>query len=259
MIIGRDVTELKEHEQELARERELMQTMLDNMGDGVVLAQPDGEWILVNKPLYRINGWPEDVHSNSCSYDDVRWLLENGHLMDDYGLTGAIRVEEARLGLVRTPIVAVTANAMRGEEERCIEAGMDAYLGKPVALGRLTATLERWVALTPQDAASPLRALERAPAAFDLAALRDWFGEDVGAIRAIVDEFIATAQVAVEQIVVAVTVLDFAAITVAAHRVRGAALTGGRASHWQPGGTPGGGSTCGRCRHVSRGAQPAGR
>ena len=74
------MTELKEHEQELARERELMQTMLDNMGDGVVLAQPNGEWILVNKPLYRINGWPEDVHSNSCSYDDVRWLLENGHL-----------------------------------------------------------------------------------------------------------------------------------------------------------------------------------
>jgi PAS domain-containing protein len=80
MIIGRDVTELKEHEQELARERELMQTMLDNMGDGVVLAQPSGEWILVNKPLYRINGWPKNVHSNSCSYDDVRWLLENGHL-----------------------------------------------------------------------------------------------------------------------------------------------------------------------------------
>jgi HPt (histidine-containing phosphotransfer) domain-containing protein len=116
---------------------------------------------------------------------------------------------------------------MRGEEERCIEAGMDGYLAKPVTLGRLTATLGRWVALTPQDAASPLRALEQAPVAFDLAALRDWFGEDVGAIGAILDEFIATAQVAVEQIAAASAVSGFAAITAAAHRVRGAALTVG--------------------------------
>ena len=61
-----------------------------------------------------------------------------------------------------------------------------------------------------------------------LAALRDWFGEDVAAIRAIIDEFIATAHVAVEQIAAALAVSDFAAVTAAAaHRVRGAALTVG--------------------------------
>ena len=43
------------------------------------------------------------------------------------------------------PIVAVTANAMRGEEERCLAAGMDAYLAKPVSLDRLRAILERWL------------------------------------------------------------------------------------------------------------------
>lgn len=85
----------------------------------------------------------------------------------------------------------------------------------------------RWVALTPQDAASPLRASDQAPAAFDLAALRDWFGEDVGAIRAILDEFIATARVAVEQVAAAAAVSDFPGMTAAAHRVRGAALTVG--------------------------------
>ena len=47
----------------------------------------------------------------------------------------------------RTPVVAVTANAMKGEEERCIEAGMDAYLVKPVSIDRLRATLERWLAV----------------------------------------------------------------------------------------------------------------
>jgi hypothetical protein len=65
--------------------------------------------------------------------------------------------------------------------------------------------------------------LEQAPAAFDLTALRDWFGEDVGAVRAILDEFIATAQVAVEQIVAAVAVSCFDTVTAAAHRVRGVA------------------------------------
>ena len=80
MVIGRDITELKQRELELAGERELLQTMLDNMTDGVVLAAPQGEWITVNKPFYRINGWPDDVRTNSCSYEGVRWLLENGFL-----------------------------------------------------------------------------------------------------------------------------------------------------------------------------------
>ena len=58
--------------------------------------------------------------------------------MDGYELTARIREAERegkRPG--HTPIVAVTANALKGEEERCIEAGMDAYLVKPVSIERL--------------------------------------------------------------------------------------------------------------------------
>ena len=62
------------------RTRGMMQTMLDNIMDGVVLAEPDGSWTMVNKPFYSINGWPVGVRSNSTTYEDVRWLLENGHL-----------------------------------------------------------------------------------------------------------------------------------------------------------------------------------
>ena len=68
--------------------------------------------------------------------------------MDGYELTRRIRAAEAegrKTG--RTPIVAVTANAMKGEEERCIDAGMDAYLVKPVSIERLRATLERWLSV----------------------------------------------------------------------------------------------------------------
>ena len=45
----------------------------------------------------------------------------------------------------RTPVIAVTANALQGDLERCIAAGMDGYLGKPFGLEQLAEVLERWV------------------------------------------------------------------------------------------------------------------
>src|SRR5262249_40897859 len=53
-------------------------------------------------------------------------------LMDGHELARRLRADEADRGTVRTPIVAVTANAMKGEEERCLASGMDACLVKPV-------------------------------------------------------------------------------------------------------------------------------
>src|SRR5262249_31409511 len=65
--------------------------------------------------------------------------------LDGYELTQQLPFAEAGRGLPRTRIVAVTANAMKGEEERCLAAGMDGYLAKPVAIDRLRAILERWL------------------------------------------------------------------------------------------------------------------
>ena len=67
--------------------------------------------------------------------------------MDGYELTRQHprRRSRAARRQARTPVVAVTANAMKGEEERCLAAGMDAYLVKPVNIDRLRATLERWL------------------------------------------------------------------------------------------------------------------
>jgi len=61
--------------------------------------------------------------------------------LDGYDATRALRAREA--GGARVPVIALTANAMRGDRERCLEAGMDDYLAKPISRTGLAAALER--------------------------------------------------------------------------------------------------------------------
>ncbi len=70
-------------------------------------------------------------------------------LLDGYAATAAIRLRD--VDGPRTPIIALTANAMQGDRERCIEAGMDDYLSKPLDPARLRAAVERWAPPTAVD------------------------------------------------------------------------------------------------------------
>jgi CheY-like chemotaxis protein len=65
-------------------------------------------------------------------------------LLDGFAATAAIRALEAPL-VRRTPIVALTAGVMAKDRARCIEAGMDDFLAKPLISAALDATLERWL------------------------------------------------------------------------------------------------------------------
>jgi signal transduction histidine kinase/CheY-like chemotaxis protein len=64
--------------------------------------------------------------------------------MNGYEATAAIRACEAHSG-AHIPIVAMTANAMQGDREKCLEAGMDDYVTKPVKSEELLAMLQKWI------------------------------------------------------------------------------------------------------------------
>ena len=67
--------------------------------------------------------------------------------MDGYELARTMRKIESATGLKRTPIIACTANAMAGEAEACLAAGMNDYLSKPVQLRALMEKLDHWLPL----------------------------------------------------------------------------------------------------------------
>jgi PAS domain S-box-containing protein len=94
--------------------------------------------------------------------------------MDGYATTAEIRRREQEQGMTarRTPIVAMTAHALEGDAEKCLAAGMDDYLPKPVTVQHLETVLTRW---RPQTAPG---APDEAVDASALAALRDLHGDD---------------------------------------------------------------------------------
>jgi signal transduction histidine kinase/DNA-binding response OmpR family regulator len=65
--------------------------------------------------------------------------------MDGFEATAIIRRHEAEKNLPRTPIVAITANALQGDRNRCLAAGMDDYLSKPFSFDQLREMLTRWI------------------------------------------------------------------------------------------------------------------
>ena len=67
-------------------------------------------------------------------------------VMDGYEATRAIRERERQTGRPRVPIIAVTAHALQGDDDKCIEVGMDSYLSKPITEARLRKVLGAWLA-----------------------------------------------------------------------------------------------------------------
>jgi PAS domain S-box-containing protein len=142
--------------------------------------------------------------------------------MDGHELTRRIRAAETP-GSLRTPVVAVTANALKGEEERCIAAGMDAYISKPVNIDRLRTTLERWLAIYGGQDSGPSAEGPKPGAAIDRSVLAAWLGDDEAAINSLFSRFRETAIESERDIEAAARSGNLAKLAAAAHKLKGAA------------------------------------
>ncbi len=124
----------------------------------------------------------------------------------------------------RTPIVALTAHAMIGDEERCLAAGMDAYLSKPLRRERLAAVLEQ---MTPaRDGTDPVgRGRGTRPAAsapvVDTAALLDTVGGDPAMLSHLCALFLESLPAMLERLRSAVEDGRADEVAAAAHALRG--------------------------------------
>jgi signal transduction histidine kinase/DNA-binding response OmpR family regulator len=138
--------------------------------------------------------------------------------MDGISAARAIRETDAR-----TPILALTAHAFPRDRERCMEAGMDDYIAKPVPSDQLIRFVERYLAGRIRH--SPrLDRMRRG--GFDLAAARSASNEEWEPERAM-DAFLAEIEAGSGELETALAATDFSGIEIAAERIRKAAAAAG--------------------------------
>jgi CheY-like chemotaxis protein/HPt (histidine-containing phosphotransfer) domain-containing protein len=176
-------------------------------------------------------GYPADAVSNGAEavnalqHRDYDLVLMDGEMpdVDGYEATHRIRRPETGARNPYLPIVAVTANAMPGDRERCLAAGMDDYLPKPVEPEQLARVLARWIAAETPPPPAPAPRAAPADAVFDgqsllrrLAGNRQLAGRLVAAFLSDTPTQLALLRQQLER-------HDTAAAGIHAHRLKGAA------------------------------------
>jgi two-component system sensor histidine kinase/response regulator len=138
------------------------------------------------------------------------------------GLAATRKIRELEGEGRRTPIFALTANAMTGQLERCLEAGMDGFLTKPLQIERLRETLDRYrPAPVPQTATfSPAESDLSAPV--DLGRLNELTGNDAEFAYELACTFITSGEQVMEEVQTALAASDRTQLSRAAHKLKGA-------------------------------------
>ncbi|MDP1607655.1 MAG: ATP-binding protein [Rhodocyclaceae bacterium] len=145
--------------------------------------------------------------------------------MDGFAATAAIRRQEAKTG-GRVPIAAMTANALEGDREKCLAAGMDDYISKPITRERLEKALAKWLPTAAQGAEAMKTAEAPQTAWLDQARIDEVTSGDAELAREIIGIFAADLAAMCARIEAAIAPAEageFTALFAAAHEIKGAA------------------------------------
>jgi two-component system sensor histidine kinase/response regulator len=140
--------------------------------------------------------------------------------MDGYAATAAIRGRES--SGTRLPIVAMTAHAMKGDRERCLAAGMDDYLAKPLRPAQLDDVLQRWLGTPPAATAQTVEA-EQNPfdALVDEARMRIFRVDYPEIVGQLIELFVESTPPLLEELRAGAEIGDAEAVRRAAHKLKG--------------------------------------
>jgi two-component system, sensor histidine kinase and response regulator len=137
--------------------------------------------------------------------------------VDGYEATGRIRANER--GDDRLPVIAMTAHAMAGDRERCLAAGMDDYLSKPLRPDALDEVLERWLGVAPVASASPVA--EAIDALIDDTRMRTFRDDYPDIVHQLLSLFLQSTPPLLAELRAAVDGSDETELHRAAHKLKG--------------------------------------
>jgi len=161
----------------------------------------------------------EGVNAYAKSAFDLVLMDIQMPVMDGYMATARIR--ELQVGRIRVPVIALTANAMKGQLEECLAAGMDALLTKPIDVERLQETLRRVGLAKAVKAPLPATAGEDTQAAVDFVSLRALTGEDPEFMAELAHTFESNSRELVAQMHASAACGEFERLASAAHQLKG--------------------------------------
>ena len=216
-----------------------------NQGKLVLLAEDNlTNQLVIRKQLNALGYQCEIANDGKEGFDMWKakpycMLLSDCHMpiWDGFQLTAAIRKDEKSTGK-RAPIVAITANALQGEAQRCLAAGMDDYMAKPVSMKVLKKTLVKWMGegstFGQTDAESSVKAAaqveaptrpkgdddEERPCPIDERMLKDMFGDDEDTFKEILLSFIGPSEAIIADLIAAHGVRSATDIKAHAHKLK---------------------------------------
>jgi signal transduction histidine kinase/CheY-like chemotaxis protein/HPt (histidine-containing phosphotransfer) domain-containing protein len=138
--------------------------------------------------------------------------------LDGYETTVALRARE--VGRRHTPVVALTASAMKGDAERCLQAGMDDYLTKPVRIADFRAALSRWV---PLPGTRPVE--DSTGGSVDLVELSALNDDDDEQTTILVELYLATSVTQLQQMTESVAARNLLQVRRLCHTLKGSSIT----------------------------------